>query len=281
MRSRLLIASLLCATAVLAPALPARAEERPAGRGGAYVNPDGDPTAIAGDRTTNEGSGGTGTEVGPCEWNVIISDDVQFAVYDEHFNRVYSSTGRWLVYWCYGVGAVPINGDILVPEGGPVDPREVAVDALESVSIPPPTIYSSPSAAGRLYVQVPTWLWLQPGWWHPYEATAQAGRVSSTVRATPIAVAWNMGDGRTVTCRGPGTEWRPGLVEDSRACTYIYRTSSAATPGDTFRVEATVTFDVSWTSNTSAGGTLEAITRSGAVEVRVGEIQAIGTRGIR
>ena len=281
MRSRLLIASLICGTIVLSSALPVRADERPAGSGGAYVNRDGDPTAIAGDRTTDDGSGGTGVEVGPCEWNVIIRDDVQFAVHDEYYNRLYSATGRWLVYWCYGAGAVPINGDILVPEGGMVDPRQVAVDALATVSIPPPIINSSPSANGRLYVQVPTWLWLEPGWWHSYEATATAGRVWSTVRATPIAVTWNMGDGRAVTCPGPGIEWHPGLIDDAGACTYIYQTSSAGTPGDTFRVEAIVTFDVSWTSNASAGGTLEAITRSQAVDVRVGEIQAIGTRGIR
>jgi hypothetical protein len=281
MRSRFMIAVVLCGAALFSSAIPAVADERPVGSGGAYVSPEGDPTAVASDRVANDGSGGSSAEINPCEWNVIISDDVQFAVHDEHYNRVYSSTGRWLVYWCYGVGAVPINGDILVPEGGVVDPQQVAVDALASVTIPPPTLQTSPSANGRLYVQVPTWLWLEPSWWRPYEATANAGRVSSTVRATPIATTWTMGDGHTVTCFGPGTEWRPGLPESTSTCTHIYRTSSDGSPGGSFVVDATVTFEVSWTSNLSPGGTLPVITRTQRLEVQVGEIQAIGTRGSR
>jgi hypothetical protein len=130
-------------------------------------------------------------------------------------------------------------------------------------------------------VQVPTWLWLERNWWQPYEATARAGRVWSTVRATPVATTWSMGDGQSVSCRGPGTEWHPGLPEDASDCTYTYRTSSAGSPDGAFRLEATVTLDVSWFSNAPGGGTLPAITRTSMLEVEVGEIQAIGTRAGR
>lgn len=283
MRARLVAGASIAALIVIGAA-PAGADDRPRGGGGAYVNPGGDPTAVAGDGASggagDVGSRSRGVDIDPCEWQVVVEDDFQFAVYDEESPVArHSATGRWLQRWCPGFGAVAVDGFFLIPEGGLVDPYQLAVDALASVRIEPPAIRTSPSESGRLYVQVPTWLWLERSWWQPYQATANAGRVWSTVRATPVATTWSLGDGRTVSCRGPGTAWRPGLPEDATDCTHTYRTSSATRPGGTFGLEATVTFEVSWTSNASGGGTLPAITRTSTLEVEVGEIQAIGTKG--
>lgn len=280
MRPRLVAVALLCGAVLFVAASPAGAEERPGGSGGAYVNPDGDPTAVAADGASQTGSGERTSDSSQCEWIVLVDDDVKYAIYEE-LTRLYSETGRWLQYVCPPQGAIAVGGRYLIPEGGLVDPSQVAVDALASVGIGPPAIHTSPSAGGRLYVQVPTWLWVDPNWWRPYEATARAGRVWSTVRATPVAVTWTMGDGRSATCGGPGTEWRPGAPEDASTCTHVYRRSSAGSPGARFVIEATVTFEVSWTSNVSAGGMLPAISRTQSLDVVVGEIQAIGTRGVR
>jgi len=213
---------------------------------------------------------------------VVIQDDFEFKIYDvDSLEPQHSATGRWLERWCPGVGAVDVNGFFAVPEGGLADPYQVALDALASVQITPPAIRTSPSENGRLYVQVPTWLWLDSTWWQTYEATANTGRVWSTVRATPVATTWELGDGRSVSCRGPGTPWRRGLSEDASSCTHTYRSSSASRPGGTFSLEVTVMLEVSWTSNATGGGTLPAITRSSTIAVEVGEIQAIGTRGGR
>jgi hypothetical protein len=281
MRARLLIGALLCGTALFmfVSATSAGADERPGGNGGAYVDPNGDPTAIAGDGGSGTGAGGGSAEPSTCRWLVLIDDDFAFGLYDTDLTRLHSQTGRWLQYVCPPRGAIEIDGRVLIPEGGLVDPQQLAINALASVSIQPPAIRTSPSASGRLFVQVPTWLWLERDWWQPYEATARAGRVWSTVRATPVATTWSLGDGRTVSCRGPGTEWRPGLPDDASNCTYTYRNSSAGSPGGTFNLEATVTFEVSWSTNAGGGGTLPAITRTSSLGVQVGEIQAIGTRG--
>jgi len=280
MRARLVIVTMLSAAALVTAASPGGAEERPGGSGGAYVNPDGDPTAVAGDGASRVGSDGRAADDSPCEWIVLVDDDVKYAIYEE-LTRLYSTTGRWLQFVCPPRGAIAVGGRYLIPEGGLLDPSQVALDALASVSIQAPPVRTNPSADGRLYVQVPTWLWVDPDWWRPYEATARAGRVWSTVRATPVATTWTMGDGRTVTCRGPGTEWRPGLPEVASTFAHIYRTSSAGSLGGRFVVEATVTFEVSWISNLSDGGTLPAISRSQTLDVVVGEIQAIGTRRVR
>lgn len=273
MRTRGLTTALLVVWIVLATAPRARADDG----GGAFVDPDGNPTAEARDGQSGDGGGGGGGD-DSCEWRVIVEDDFDFAVYDQDFARQHSPTGRWLQRWCDGE-LVTVGGLSLVPEGGVADPHQIAVNALASVGIEGPSIRTSPSENGRLYVQVPTWLWVEPNWWQTYEATANAGRVWSTVRATPVATTWNLGDGGSVSCRGPGTAWRPGMSEDATDCTHTYLTSSASRPGDTFHLEAIVTLEVSWTSNAAAGGTLPSITRTSAVEVEVGEIQAIGTGG--
>jgi hypothetical protein len=281
MRARLLIAAILSVTAVLA-ASPAAADDRSGGSGGAYVDPDGDPTAEAGDRASGGGgsSGGGGATKDSCLWHVVIEDDLKFHIYDvDSLETQHSATGRWLRRSCEGIGAVEVGGYFLIPEGGLVDPYQLALDAVASVGIAPPAIRTSPSESGRLYVQLPTWLWLERSWWQTYEATANAGRVWSTVRAAPVATSWSLGDGSSVSCSGPGRPWQPGLAEDASACTHTYRTSSTSRPGGTFALEATVTFEVSWTSNAAGGGTLPAITRTSSLEVAVGEIQAIGTRG--
>lgn len=284
MRERALILAVVVLTVFGAAASPVAADDRPGGDGGAYVDPDdGDPTAVAEDGDTDGGGGGSGGGGGtedPCYWRVSIEDDFEFAIYELDYTRLHSATGRWLERWCDGIGNAGVGEYFAVPEGGLADPYQLAVDALASVGIAPPAIRTSPSESGRLYVQVPTWLWLDRTWWQSYEATASAGRVWSTVRATPVATRWTLGDGDAVSCSGPGTPWRRGLSEDASTCSHIYRVSSASRPGGTFDLEATVTIEVSWTTNAPVGGgTLPAISRTSSLDVEVGEIQAIGTRG--
>ena len=279
MRARFLIAAIVGAAA-LTMASPAAADDRPGS--GAYVDPGGDPTAVATDGGSggggSSGSSGGASAPDPCPWRVVVDDDFAFAMYHPVTGEPqHSATGRWLGRWCDGQGG--LFGFFLRPEGGLVDPYQLALDALASVSIGPPEIRTSPSEDGSLYVQVPTWLWLDQSWWQPYEATANAGRVSSTVRAAPVATSWTLGDGNSVSCRGPGTPWRSGMPEDASNCTHTYRSSSASRPGGTFHIEATVTIEVSWTTNVpGGGGTLPGINRASGVDVEVGEIQAIGTQ---
>ena len=190
----------------------------------------------------------------------------------------FSETGRWLQKVCPGVGAVAVGGQFIIPEGGAVDVEALAEEALASVSIPGPAIRTSPEL-DRIYVRVPTWLWVDGSWWHGYQATASAGRVTATVTATPRSSSWTLGDGSTVRCDGPGIAWNPGLPEDVTSCAHTYTTSSAGRPGDKFSLSAAVQLDVSWTSNIGQGGTLPAISRTSTQPIVVGEIQAVGTSG--
>lgn len=239
--------------------------------GDAYVDDSGNPTAEARDVIQTGGRSG-GARESNCFWRVVIEDDREFGVYDVDGTRRHSDTGRWLEQVCDGS---PVQ---VVPEGTPVDPRELAVTARESVAIPAPPMSTSPSADRELYPQMKTWLWVDGSWWQPYSATAEAGAVSATVTARPVRSEWSMGDGGRTVCAGPGVEWRRGMSEDDTYCSYIYRRSSAGEPGGTFTLTVTVVFEVVWFSSTGAGGSLGTLTRSASTPVRVGEIQAVNTR---
>ena len=239
---------------------------------GAYINQQGDPTAKASQSASVPGSGGASPS--DCNW-VRMDASTNSVIYDENGQRINSPTGRWLQKVCDG-SPVAVGGVFAVPEQ-PTDPRRVAREARQSVSIPEPVLATSPAIDRRLYVQMPTWLWLDPSWWKAYSATASTGGVSATVVARPVRTIWSMGDGRQTVCGGPGVAWRRGLPESAATCAYTYTRSSDGQQGGTFTLGVTVEFAISWTATTGAAGTLPPITRTASRQVTVGEIQAVET----
>lgn len=280
MRVGLLTFAIAVAAVTWSVADPAVAQERPVAgeRGtGAFVDEEDNPTAVAVDANDVPGGGGSGGD-SPCTWWVSIEDDFVFHIYETEGVTLHSATGRWFTRACERQaenGVMALDAAVL-PEGGLVDPEALALQALESVTVPDPVIGTSPQA-GSLVVHVPTWLWVEGDWWRGYEATARAGRVSSTVTADPVRAEWSMGDGSTVTCTGPGVEWAPGMPEDATDCSHTYASSSDAEPNGVFHLAVTVELEVGWSSNSGAGGTFTAIGRTTEQGVRVGEIQAIET----
>lgn len=277
MRTRLLIIAAGVITAVItASAETAFAGDRGTGTG--YVDPFGNPTVEAGDPGSPDSSvpgndGSDGDDGDDCWWEVVVADDTVKKVFVFGGGRVYSETGRWLMKVCESIGPVMVDGMPVVPEGGRVIPGDLAQQAVRSVSIDAPVIGTSPGS-GRLVVQVPTWLWIDGGWWRPYSATANAGRVSATVTATPVRAIWSTGDGATIECDA-GTAWQPGRAEDESSCTHVYGRASS---GVGYTMSVTVEFELGWSSNVGESGVLPVISRTGSQVVQVGEIQAIGTR---
>lgn len=263
---------------LLATAMPAAADGiQPNGQASGVINQSGNPTAIASERDERpaQSHGGEGASTLTCTWHVWIADDTEFPVYETEGVELHSETGRWLEEQCRDSATGALISRI-VPENR-VDPAAVAAQALQSVSIPDPVIQTNPSRSSGLYVRVPTWLWIDPGWWRSYSATATAGAVTASVEARPVRVSWTTGDGSTVDCAGPGTAWQSGLPEEATDCSHAYTSSSDVEPEGTFRLTATVELVVTWTSNVGVSGELGPIHRSSTEPVRVGEIQAIET----
>ncbi|KUM97387.1 ATP/GTP-binding protein [Streptomyces yokosukanensis] len=169
--------------------------------------------------------------------------------------------------------AQPPNG------GGPrVDPRTLALEAVKKMRLLGPDI-ASPRAAGRYTVGVPMWMWVNQDatTYGPQSATASAGAVTVTATAKVSKIVWQMGDGSTVTCTGPGTVYQgsDGMA-DSPTCGHRYTTTSAGA-GGTFQLTATSTWAIDWQVNgRGETGQLTEV-RQSQVQVAVGELQAVGS----
>lgn len=188
--------------------------------------------------------------------------------------------GGWFMVLCSPDGKDPdSHGPVWVPAGRVpvVSPAELARTARERLRLPAPQIERSP--AKDQLVHLPTWLWLSGGW-QPVSATASVPGLSVTAVATPLSVAWSMGDGSTVTCDGPGTRYQ--TVADPKAtspdCGHIYRRSSANQTGQAFAVTATVHWTVAW-SGAGQSGVFSNMTTTDSTRLRVAQSQALNNGG--
>jgi hypothetical protein len=169
------------------------------------------------------------------------------------------------------------------PQGGApapapaVDPLVLAQQALSQAVFPTLSIRTNPPA-DRLVVNFPVWLSLSSGF-ASVSASASAGPVTSTVSLMPVSVLWRLGEGGTVTCRGPGVAYDPSRPFDQQVpptCGYQYARSSAGQPGERYTVTATVSYQATWTvTGAAGGGSLGAVDRTVSLSVRVGEIEAV------
>lgn len=143
--------------------------------------------------------------------------------------------------------------------------------AMDQLVMNPPSIKSAPcSTAGcKGAVGVPAWFWVDPTSWQPQDATATAGPFTVTVTATPKSVTWNLGDGTSITCHGPGTPYdkSKGWAE-SPDCGSKYRKAGSYT------LSATMNWDVVWAGAANGAQTM---TTTSSNPVEIGEYQVVVT----
>ncbi|MFI1169176.1 ATP/GTP-binding protein [Streptomyces sp. NPDC020801] len=177
-----------------------------------------------------------------------------------------------------GTGVLPFETfwSATVPTAA-VDPRVLAQQAVDKMLLKGPDI-ASPRAGGKYTVGVPVWLWVNKSatTYGPNQASASAGGITVTATARVSKIVWQLGDGSTVTCTGPGTPYQAsdGMAE-SPTCGHRYTITSAA--GGTFQLTATSTWAIDWQVN--GGGETGQLTevRQSQVQVAVGELQAVGS----
>ncbi len=95
------------------------------------------------------------------------------------------------------------------PPGTPVTPADLAQRATDSMTLLGPDIHTSVRAGGTGLVGVPVWLWTGTGptRWGPNSATATVPGLSVTATARASKIVWELGDGTTLTCHGPGVPY--------------------------------------------------------------------------
>jgi hypothetical protein len=155
------------------------------------------------------------------------------------------------------------------------DPAVLAQQAVRQLDIPSMSVSASPSVNADQLVGLPTWLWLE-GTWHSIAATAAVPGESVTATATPTSVTWNLGDGNTIDCQGPGTPFTSTDLPNapSPTCGYTYRTSSIGQPNNAFSITATVSWAVDWAGGGETGTVPNLDSTTGAT-LRVADIQSL------
>ncbi len=185
------------------------------------------------------------------------------------------SSGQWARWDCSdgtaGIGWLPASRPVVAPV-------VLAREAYKYLPLPAPGIRTSPPVGRDQLVGLPTWLWVDRGTWGARSATASVPGVAATVSAVPVSVAWVLGDGGRVVCRGPGVAYDPARPEAGQrsSCSYTYRRGSAGAPGGRFVVTATTTWRITWAARGEpGGGSLPPLTRSSQTTLRVAEVQAL------
>ena len=185
--------------------------------------------------------------------------------------------GVWEVPDCHGIGTWAAFWVPTGPAAPPVSPAALGRQALSKLNLPSPEIEMAPATDRDQLVNVSSWLWVDSMTWRSMSATAAAGPVLATATAAPAEVVWNMGDGHTVTCRGPGVPYDSSNQDGTTYCSYTWTTSSAGQPDGVYQVTATVYYQAAWTAAGAPGGGSFGLIAgpSAIVAVRVAESQAI------
>ena len=162
------------------------------------------------------------------------------------------------------------------PEGQPVTAAQLAQEQFAKLPIKGPQIGIAPKQTGSGLVGLPVWLWttVNAATWGPYTATAAVPGLTVTAVAKATRITWNMGDGRQVVCRNPGTEYKATFGNTaSPTCGYRYARASRARPNGTYTITGTTTWVIHW----AGGGAVGVIdqTRQTQIPVRIDELQVV------
>lgn len=189
------------------------------------------------------------------------------------------------IYWCNRIADGPQPSSSLIwlaegPDAGP-SPAELALRAVDSVSLPEPVVRRSPTEANSAdgvpytWVNLWTWVWTEQTSWRTFSARAEAGAVWAEVTLTPTKLVYSPGDGgKAVTCSGPGRAWTEAdqnSAPSGGGCGYRYRRVTESPLTARLGIEWTVT----WRGSGGTGGTLPPMTTESTSTFAVQQIQVV------
>ncbi|WP_419707935.1 hypothetical protein [Promicromonospora sp. NFX87] len=157
------------------------------------------------------------------------------------------------------------------PGGGGPTPEQLARQAIEQMNFRAGEIAMAPQGVSVVGFQ--TWLWVgDPGESTTGPIERSVGGVTAT--GTLDRIVYDMGDGQTVTCQGPGTPYKESYGDaDSPDCGHTYTRTSRNQPGLAYTVTATSYWTVNWAGGGQSGTIPLDFTTS--VQHQVAELQSI------
>lgn len=161
-----------------------------------------------------------------------------------------------------------------------IDVQALAQTATSQMTIRAPEIASTPNDPDTLgAVGLPVWFWVaNPGTetTGPNTTSATAGPVTVTATATFTGMTITTGDGTTIQCDGPGTEYPGTGIEESPDCGHIYEQMSDDQPDGVYTVDITAHWTVDWNATTGETGTIP-IDLTTDKQLRIGSYQTVVT----
>src|ERR671932_530617 len=178
------------------------------------------------------------------------------------------------IYYCYAPWRL-VNEQVWLatPPQTPVDPELLAEEIVKQMALRKVDIGLAPKPGANSLglVGVPVYMWVaqpSPQTIGPMSRSASAGGVTVTATARVQRFVWNMGDGRGVTCTGPGTPYSASFgFKPSPTCGYKYTSTSAGRPGDAYTVSATSYWRVVWTGGGENGWFEFSLTNTAPIRV--------------
>lgn len=161
-----------------------------------------------------------------------------------------------------------------------VDPNVLAQTAVSQLGLVAPEISSTPNDTDTLgAVGLPVWFWVSnPGdtTTGPASTSATAGAVTVNATATFTGMSIDMGDGETIECDGPGTEYPGTGIEPSPDCGHVYQQMSDDQPDGLYTATITAHWTVTWDSNVGVTGTIP-VDLTTTKQLRIGSYQTVVT----
>ncbi len=139
---------------------------------------------------------------------------------------------------------------------------------------------TAPGVRDEHVVGVPVWLWIDGSEWSMQLREFTVDGVKISIAATPRHVEWDMGDGHTVVCDGPGVPFdrARSVSEQHTDCSYTYQRANLPGRADRrFHVVARVVWWVAWSASDGAFADLGDAVMEQPFTVRVVEGQALLT----
>ena len=158
-------------------------------------------------------------------------------------------------------------------------PGQAAQRLIRTFVLKGPDFTTTVAERGHGAVGLPVWIWVPEGNqksdnWGPYTKTATLGGVTVTATAKVSSVKYSMGDGGSVTCRGPGVAYFVSRSQvDSPSCGYKYSRMSPDEGRDAYTVNADATWSVHWSGGGQSGD--QQTGASSSDQAYVGEIQVM------
>ena len=227
------------------------------------------------------GTSGSDTE---CEWSESMPRDASATGPGNAVTKQIGSTQyRLFDYTC--PARDPATTYHWIPQ---VSTKQLAQHAASVVYDNLPAMWGNfAPPARRGFVDVGTWIWVNPLLWIPVAVTASiitpAGVISVTTKATPKKLIFDPGDGNLgtgpLTCKNPGLIWMPQFGDRLPSpCMYTYRHSSATQVSGLFESDVAVQWHVTWSTNLGASGTIGELSLHTSHQMNIREVQALVSR---